>query len=96
MINTVIKNKRNVILLNNFGLLLFGFSVSIDSFSAGIGVEFINDNHLLCSIVFSITSFIFTYLGLKIGSRIERYFKDLAPLIGGLILIILALFYVFK
>ena len=70
MINTVIKNKRNVILLNNFGLLLFGFSVSIDSFSAGIGVEFINDNHLLCSIVFSITSFIFTYLGLKIGSRI--------------------------
>ena len=96
MINDVIKKKRHVILLNNFGLLLFGFAVSIDSFSAGIGVEFISDNRLLCSIVFSTTSAIFTFIGLKIGGKISSRFKDLAPVMGGLIFITLAIVYIFK
>jgi manganese efflux pump family protein len=96
MINNVIKNKRSLIVLNNFGLLLFGFAVSIDSFSAGIGVEFISNKHLLSCITFSIMSFIFTFLGLKLGGKINNRFSDLAPLMGGVILIFLAVFFVFS
>lgn len=97
-IEMIISTKKNKppLLLNNIGLLAFGFTVSIDSFSAGIGVEFINDKHLLCSLVFSITSFLFTLLGLKIGSKIGINFKKTAPIIGGLLLISLAIFYLFN
>ncbi len=96
MINSVLKNKQNIIFLNNFGMLLFGFSVSIDSFSAGIGVELISDKRILCSTVFSLTSTIFTFVGLKLGGQLNKRIKDLAPLIGGGILITLAFLYVFK
>jgi len=92
-----IKNKRNkILLLNMIGFLLFGFTVSIDSFSIGICLEFISNKHLLCSLVFSIISFIFTFFGLKFGEKLAKKFKKLPQLISGIILIGLAIIYLYK
>jgi len=88
--------ETNIILLNFIGLLLFAFTVSIDSFSAGVGIKFISNNYILCSVIFSLTSLIFTYYGLKIGSFIGLKYQDTSKLIGGLILGVFALFYLFK
>jgi manganese efflux pump family protein len=96
MIVNGVKNIQNSILFNNVGIIIFAFTVSIDSFSAGIGVEYISDNHLLCSIVFSTTSAIFTFIGLKLGGKISKSAKNISPIIGGIILISLALLYAFK
>ena len=74
-------------------MLLFGLAVSIDSFSVGIGINNISDNFLLCSIIFSITSFIFTYLGLVLGNKLNEIIGKLATIIGGSVLIILAITY---
>ena len=74
-------------------LLLFGFVVSVDSFSVGIGLKTISDNYYLSALIFSISSFIFTYLGLILGKKINRLIGKTSTLIGGIILIIIGIFY---
>jgi putative Mn2+ efflux pump MntP len=96
IIASSINKTENLILLNIIGLLLFAFTVSVDSFSAGIGINFISDRHLLCSTIFSITSFSFTYAGLVIGNAIGAKFKDTSKIVGGIILILFALTYLFE
>lgn len=96
MVISVMKKETNVILLNFFGFFLFAFTVSIDSFSAGVGIKLISNNYLLCSTIFSLTSFIFTYAGLLLGGIIGEKYKESSKLIGGIILILFALTYLFK
>lgn len=95
MISNVIEKKKSKFLLTTMGLLIFGFTVSIDSFSAGIGFEFISNKHLLCSFIFSITSGIFTYAGLKLGGKLSERFNAGAQIVGSIILIFFAMFYLF-
>lgn len=75
-------------------MILFGLAVSIDSFSVGIGINNISDNFIFCSTIFSITSFIFTYLGLILGKKLNILIGKIATLLGGFTLIILGIIYV--
>ena len=75
-------------------MIVFGFTVSIDSFSVGLGIDNINKNIILSSIIFSITSFIFTIIGLFIGKKINQIFGKISTLIGGCVLILIAVLYV--
>src|SRR5574344_710874 len=70
-----------------FSLLLFGFAVSIDSFSIGIGISTITKNYILSYFVFSITSFAFTFIGLNFGKELSKVFGKYASKIGAVILI---------
>ncbi|MDD2489649.1 MAG: manganese efflux pump [Bacilli bacterium] len=90
MINNAINRNKKIIFLNKIGMIIFGFTVSIDSFLAGIGLEFISPNHLLCSSIFALSSFGFTFFGLKLGYKINKKMNNLGPLLGGIILIVLA------
>lgn len=74
-------------------ILFFGLAVSIDSFSVGISLNSISTNYLLCSCVFSITSFLFTYLGLKLGYKINQVVGKISTIVGGIVLIILGIIY---
>jgi len=80
-------------ILSIYQLILFGFAVSLDSFSVGIGLRNINNNFILCSIIFSICSFLFTYLGLILGKKINHIIGKTSTIIGGLVLIVIALVY---
>ena len=75
-------------------MILFGLAVSIDSFSIGIGMNSISNNFIMCSIVFSITSFLFTYIGLILGNKLNKLIGKVATLIGGISLILFGLIYV--
>lgn len=75
-------------------MILFGLAVSIDSFSIGIGLNAISNNFLICSIIFSITSFIFTYIGLVLGNKLNQLIGKVATFIGGITLIILGIIYI--
>lgn len=75
-------------------MILFGLAVSIDSFSIGIGLNAISDNFLICSIIFSITSFIFTYIGLVLGNKLNQLIGKVATFIGGITLIVLGIIYI--
>lgn len=95
MIIASIKNKKVDILNNIIGFLLFGFSVSVDSFTAGIGLNYIYSNYLMVSIIFMICSFLFTYLGLILGNKFSIKYGNVSTLVGGFILILLGIYYLF-
>ena len=76
-------------------LLLFGLAVSIDSFSVGIGLKVITNRYIICSIIFSVTSFFFTYLGLLLGKKINNMLGKISTILGGSILMLLGFLYLF-
>lgn len=86
--------KNEVRILRRYELFIFALAVSIDSFSVGITLKTISNNFFLGPTLFSISSFLFTFIGLKIGNLISKIFGASASLIGGLILIIIGLNYV--
>ena len=93
MIISSIKKEDNTMLLSLLSFILFAFSVSIDSFSVGIGLKGINNNYLQVSIIFSLCSFIFTYVGLILGTKLNDLVVRYAKTIGGIILIGLGVYY---
>ena len=90
------KDKEDSLTISILGYLAFGFSVSIDSFTTGIGLNIINNNYLEVSIIFCIVSGLFTFIGLILGSRLTKIFGKLSTFIGGVVLIILGIIYFFK
>lgn len=76
-----------------FSIFLFAFSVSIDSFLVGINLTISNVNMFLVSFIFLIVSSVCTYLGLKLGKKVNIALGNYSTIIGGIILIILGLFY---
>ena len=94
MIIETTKEKR-INVLNLSELLLFGLAVSIDSFSVGIGLNAIYNKPLIAAKIFSIVSYIFTYLGLYLGTKINDKIGNYSTIIGGVVLIIIGLLYLF-
>ena len=85
---------KDLINLSSFlNILLFAFTVSIDSFSIGIAIS--KESILLPIVTFSIVSSIFTYVGLIIGKNLKKVLGKYTTKIGGVILIILSLYYLF-
>ena len=96
MIISGIKDEDVRIMVNIIGYLLFGLSVSIDSFSVGIGLGLISNNYLIVSCVFMIISGIFTYTGLSFGKILNKRLGKFSNIIGGIVMIMLAIYYYFK
>lgn len=94
MIIDTIKKKEELKVMHLYSMIIFGLTVSIDSFSVGIGLDTISKNILLNSLIFSITSFLFTLTGLFIGKKINQIFGRISTLIGGCVLILIAIIYV--
>lgn len=82
--------------MNIFNMFLFSLGVSIDSFSTGIGLSAITSNMLIAVIIFSITSFCFTYIGLLIGKYANRLLGVYATIFGAILLIIIGVFHLCK
>ena len=78
---------------NFFHVLAFAFTVSLDSFSVGIGFGASNENIYLAGILFTICSFSFTYFGLMFGKKLQKSFGKKANIFGCILLFLLALFY---
>ena len=84
------EKERNMSIINMF---ILAISVSIDSFSTGIGLTAITSNKLLAVMIFSSVSFCFTYIGLLIGKYANRLLGIYATIFGAILLIILGLFH---
>lgn len=81
--------------LNIIGAILFALSVSIDSFSVGLGISNITDNYLLSSFIFAVCSFSFTSLGLIIGKYSSKLIGKYAVFIGIILLLSLGIIHLF-
>jgi len=96
MILSSFSNEKEVKKLSLIELLSFGFAVSIDSFSIGLGLRTIYEVPVVCSIIFMLTSFLFTYFGLKMGKKINDKLGNISTRIGGVGLIIIGILYMFS
>ena len=82
---------EEAISVTKLGLLMFGLSVSIDSLTVGIGLKAITNHYLLAPFVFSICSALFTYLGLILGNIIGSKMGTYSKIVGGIVLIVIAI-----
>ena len=94
MIIETFKKEEEIKIMEINELLLFGLAVSLDSFSVGIGLKAITNNYIICVSIFSLSSFIFTYIGLVLGKKINNLIGKISTLIGGLTLIIIGIIYI--
>ena len=77
-------------------LLLFGFAVSIDSFTVGLALSLENENLILAGMIFSIISAIFTFLGLLLGKLLSEKVGSISKIIGIIILFVFSIKYLFN
>ena len=74
-------------------ILLFSFTVSIDSFATGTCLDVFDMNSLIVVSIFMIISFIFTYLGLSLGYSFYNKLGSVSIVIGLILLMLLSFFY---
>jgi len=94
MIADSFRKEEELKIMKQKELIIFGLAVSIDSFSVGIGLKALSQNYLLCVTIFSLSSYIFTYLGLVLGKKINNLIGKISTIIGGLVLIIVGSMYI--
>lgn len=87
----LLKQEKKELKLKTIYILLFALSVSLDSFSTGIGLNAITNNYFLSSTIFSIISFSFTYLGLTIGKYTTNFLGKYAQILGIILLSIIGI-----
>lgn len=95
MLISSFKNEENIKGLSFGDFFLFGLAVSIDSFSLGITLPNLNAGTIISPLIFALASFIFTFIGLSIGNKIEKLLGKIATTIGGVILTIIGLCFAF-
>lgn len=95
MFSSLFKKEEVSMLKGPLSLILFAFTVSIDSFSVGLGLSGLTNNVHLQGVIFSLISFLFTYLGLNLGTKLATKFGNITTLIGSILLFILSIEYLF-
>ena len=68
----------------------------MDSFSVGLGLKAITNSYFLAAIIFMIISSIFTYIGLKMGKKLNTLIKKKAQVLGIILLLLLSITYILK
>lgn len=96
MILSSFKILESELLLDFKNMILFAMSVSFDSFTIGTSIFFVNNNYILICLSFFIVSFMATFFGLKLGDKLGNKLGSVATFIGGVILILLAIYYLFN
>ena len=82
--------------LNLLGLIFFALSVSIDSFSVGLGITDITKNYCFACLVFALCSASFTYLGIIIGKYCNKLIGKYAIIIWIFFLLMPGIFHLFR
>ena len=94
IIYSVIKKEGVEPLNSTIDTIIFAFSVSLDSFSTGIGIKAFQTNKIVIAIIFFFISFIFTYFGLLFGKKLKERIGNKSQIVGLLILLLLSLKYI--
>lgn len=92
----LIKKEDKLIDLNYFKLFLLGITVSLDSFSLGLGISAITNNLLMASTIFSLLAALFTFLGIIIGKYTSNKIGNYAKTFGIMLLFIISIIHIFE
>lgn len=96
MIVDLFKEEEKNFNLSIFNMFLISMSVSLDSFSTGLGLHAITNDFLLSGTIFSICAASFTFLGLLIGKYSNNKIGILSNILGIILLLILGILHILK
>ena len=85
------KDEKKFNLYTNKTLLLLAFATSIDALAVGISFALLDLNIWLPVLIIGVVTFLFAYLGVQIGSKIKDFKRFKIEILGGIILIIVAI-----
>ncbi|QOP41493.1 manganese efflux pump MntP [Sulfurimonas marina] len=77
--------------VTNKVLLLLAIATSIDAMAAGFTLTLMETTITISVLIIGFTTFIFSYIGVLIGSRGGAYLESKAELLGGIVLIAIGL-----
>lgn len=86
-------DKKKGTITNIISIIIFAFTVSIDSFSVGIALSLTTKNISTACFIFASVSTIFTFLGVELGNKIAKRFENKAEYVGIIILFLLGIKY---
>ena len=92
-LNEESEKEYNLTIIN---IIIFSILVSFDSFSIGIGIKYITENIYLGSLIFTILSFTFTYLGFTLGRILRERASKNSKKISIILLIITIVYFICK
>lgn len=75
--------------LNNKVLLLLAIATSIDALAVGVSFAFLDINIVGAALIIGITTYIISFIGVKIGKKCGVLFKNKAEIAGGILLILI-------
>jgi len=74
-----------------YTLFILSIATSIDALAVGVSFAFLNMNILTPALIIGAVTFILSFLGVDLGKRLGLRFKNVAEILGGVILIVIAL-----
>lgn len=96
MVQMITSKEEREYNISFMGMLLYAFSVSIDSFTVGIGLSTATSKVFLASFIFCSISFIMTMLGLCLGKLSYKKLGKIARIAGIVILTLLSIIHFLK
>ncbi len=84
-------NEEESIDISLLGIIIFAFGVSLDSFGVGFALNSSLSEMIKSSLVFAVTSCVFTLLGLKLGNKLNSLIGEYSILMGAIIMSILTI-----
>jgi manganese efflux pump family protein len=81
------KEESSMITPVGFGLMVFAFSVSLDSFSVGLTLGIYQAKTVLVLMCFGIAATILTWCGLLVGRKVQNWIGPYSEALGGSILL---------
>ncbi|WP_174845432.1 manganese efflux pump MntP family protein [Sporolactobacillus shoreae] len=87
--------KKDLAYASDTGVMLFSLSVSIDSFSVGLGMGLFGTRVLAAILIFGLISMLMAWAGFYIGHRTQRYFGRYGEVLGGIIMLFFGLKLIF-
>lgn len=81
--------------LSIINMFLIAISVSLDSFSTGLGLSAISSNIVMSGVIFSVCAFSFTFMGLLIGKYSSGILGIYGNILGIILLFVLGIFHLF-
>lgn len=76
---------------SHYALFLLAIATSIDALAAGFSLTLMSVNGIYACILIGLTTFIFSYVGVRIGSQASYLLGNKAEIFGGVVLVILGI-----
>ena len=74
---------------SHYALLLLAIATSIDALAAGFSLTLMNVNGIYACILIGIITFLFSYVGVRMGRQTSHWLGNKAELFGGVVLVLL-------